>query len=53
MDILSLRAGYVNAEVREFRVGAGLAFGRVIVDYALMPREDAGRFDEVTLKFTL
>jgi len=53
MDLLSLRVGYVNAEVRQLRLGAGIAIGRLIVDYAVMPVQNAGKFDEVTLKVTL
>jgi hypothetical protein len=50
MDVLSLRMGYVNAEVRQWRLGAGVTVGRLLVDYAVMPVTGAGRFDEVTLK---
>ena len=50
MGMLSLRLGYVNAEVRQLRYGAGIAVGRLAFDYAVMPTIGAGRFDELTLK---
>ena len=53
MDIVSFRVGYVNAEIRQFRFGAGLAISRLSFDYAIMPVTGAGRFDEVTLKYVL
>jgi len=49
-DVLSLRLGYLNAEVWQVRYGIGLSIAGVTFDYAIMPLVGAGKFDEMTLK---
>jgi len=53
MSQFCLRLGYVNAEVRELRYGAGFSIGILTIDYAAMPWERAGKFNEVTLKIAM
>jgi hypothetical protein len=48
--LLSLRLGYQRAEIAQLRCGAGLTVGSFSIDYALMPSELAGQFDEITVK---
>lgn len=49
-DILSLRVGYVNADVKQLRAGGGISLSGFALDYAIMPRTSGDRYDEFTLK---
>ncbi len=47
---LALRVGYVNAAVAQAMGGLGLTIGRFRFDYGIMPRTQAPRFDEMSVK---
>lgn len=49
-NMLAARIGYVNATFRQPSAGLGLTLGKFEIDYAIMPRQEAPRFDQFTLK---
>jgi hypothetical protein len=52
-SMLNLRLGYVKAETSQLRFGLGFTASWFSIDYAAMPSDQAGQFDEITLRFAL
>ncbi len=47
---LAARVGYINATVTQATGGLGLTIGKFRFDYAIMPRPQAPRYDEFSIK---
>jgi hypothetical protein len=47
---LAARVGYINATVAQATGGVGLTIGKFQFDYAIMPRAQAPRYDEFSVK---
>ena len=52
-SMLNLRLGYIKAETSQLRCGLGFTASWFSMDYAVMPSDQDGQFDEITLKFAL
>ncbi len=53
VKMVSLRLGYVRAETSQLRCGVGISIARFSIDYAIMPSQQSGIFDEFALKIAL